>query len=201
MIKLLMCSQFKFNQHFLRQTISGPHGVNQATHAKFKIQRPYQRSEETTPTGRSRHCERLQTKRQESINTEMHWQHHSCSSAVLDLAACQLFDAVRSRFNIPPLPPFPFSCRSYLGDVVSAVFATDGFDGTDIQSSKDLWAGIDPLLVPVKEGSPVRSTKSHDQQTGDQRPQSCPLTCAVWIIGALLSCDVGTWVGSSELTR
>ena len=35
-----------------------------------------------------------------------------------------------------------------LCDIIFAVFAVDGFNRTDIQAPKDLWAGVDPQLVP-----------------------------------------------------
>lgn len=38
---------------------------------------------------------------------------------------------------------------SYLSNVVIPILATDGFDSTDIQPSKDLGAGVNPLFVPV----------------------------------------------------
>lgn len=53
---------------------------------------------------------------------------------------------------------FPPPRHAYLSDVVPAVFATDGFDCAHVQPSKDLWAGVNPLLVPVGEKSSIRST-------------------------------------------
>lgn len=37
----------------------------------------------------------------------------------------------------------------YFSNVVVPILATDGFDSTDIQPPKDLWAGVHPLFVPV----------------------------------------------------
>lgn len=42
---------------------------------------------------------------------------------------------------------------SHLSYVVITILATDGFDGTDIEPSEDLRAGINPQLVPVTEGN------------------------------------------------
>lgn len=105
----------------------------------------------------------------------MHWQHHSCSSAVLDLAACQLFDAARSRFNIPPLPRFLFF-MPLLPRWCSLCHLCHRW----------LWRHRYPVLRrSLSRHQPTACTCQRgelrqiykDRQTGDQRPQSCPLTC------------------------
>lgn len=87
----------------------------------------------------------MPSKRQESAIRDP--RTHSCSPVHSDSTACQVCDAASTRWLVFPPPR-----HAYLGDVVSAVFATDGFDGAHVQPSKDLGAGVNPLLVPVGKG-------------------------------------------------
>lgn len=48
---------------------------------------------------------------------------------------------------------------SYLSDVVSAIFPMDSFNCTNIQTPENLWAGVNPHLVPNKKKSNLKPTK------------------------------------------
>lgn len=70
---------------------------------------------------------------------------------LFDLVLCQL--VCQCLLSFPPSLLPIFICFSYLSNVVITILATDGFDSTDIQPSKDLWAGINPQLIPVTKRS------------------------------------------------
>lgn len=104
-------------------------------------------------------------KRQESINNAVIIQYGSCTMEatvllfeLFDLVPCQLFGWSMDLFqgschtSFSNFPPF-FTFFSHLSYVVITILPTDGFDGTDIKSSEDLWAGINPKLIPVTKRS------------------------------------------------
>lgn len=122
---LAMCIQVRFNQFILSQMISD--SVNWARHAKFKTHRKLPRADVN--------------KYSEVVTALLFYYVYLMWMTV----PCQKF---------PPIHHF-FLCCSHLSNVVITVLATDGLDSTDIQPSKELWAGINPQLIPATGKSSV----------------------------------------------
>lgn len=119
------------------------------------------------------------------INTLMKHNSHRLLSKV-----CKQKAGVNKNSDAQIIP----LCFSHLSYVVVTILATDGFDGTDIQPSEDLCAGINPQFIPVTEGIWIRSTESQNLFTGNSKEKKHTgyHYCTVCIITVLLRCKVGT---------
>lgn len=87
---------------------------------------------------------------------------------------------------------------SYLSDVVSAIFPMDSFNCTNIQTPENLWAGVNPHLVPNKKKYVTWNQLNTFRHTDIAKMTGWNLSWATLGKNALLMPNIGrelkTWI-------